>query len=205
MLQQLYGHADRQLCALHGLAGIAFALARGKQLIGSQRYDEVVRRTYAVFKHVAIRDGTFANWPMLIGPSTRPTAELRLLQHCIGAPGVITCLAGMPAGVDEELDALLLCAGELVWHAGPTIKLPSLCHGAPGSGYAFLKLFERTGDEHWLQRARRFATHGIAQAERARRVYGQRKYSLWTGDVGLAVYVQDCLRARAEMPLMDVF
>ena len=208
--QTLYGHTDRQLCALHGLAGMVFALHRGEQLTSglrsaNERNGELVRRSYAVFKHTAVRVGAFANWPMLVGPSTRPTAAVRLLQHCIGAPGVITCLAGMPAGIDDDMDALLLGAGELVWHAGPTIKLPSLCHGAPGSGYAFLKLFKRTGDERWLVRARRFAMHGIAQAERAAHVYGQRKHSLWTGDIGLAIYLQDCLRAHAEVPLMDVF
>ncbi len=36
----------------------------------------------------------------------------------------------------------------------------------PGNGYALLKTFERTGDERWLQRARRFAVHALEQAER---------------------------------------
>lgn len=96
-------------------------------------------------------------------------------------------------------------AGALTWHAGPTNKLPSLCHGAAGSGYAFLKLFERTGAELGLDRARQFRLHGVQQEDLALKESGQRRYSLWTGDLGLALFLQDCLRARAEIPLFDVF
>ncbi len=35
-----------------------------------------------------------------------------------------------------------------------------------GNGFAFLELFRRTGDELWLDRARRFAIHAIEQSER---------------------------------------
>ena len=43
-------------------------------------------------------------------------------------------------------------------------KGAGLCHGTSGNGYALLKTFERTGDERWLERARRFAVHALAQA-----------------------------------------
>ena len=126
-----------------------------------------------------------------------------LVQFCSGAPGVIACMASLDAG--EPIDALLLAAGELVWRAGPTTKFPVLCHGAVGAGYAFLKLHARTGEKVWLERARAFAMHGIDAAERALAQYGQRKYSLWTGDLGLAVYLWDCVRANAQLPTLDVF
>ena len=54
-----------------------------------------------------------------------------------------------------------------IWEAGPPVKFPSLCHGAAGSGYAFLKLYVRTGDGRWLDRARRFAMHAIDQCDSA--------------------------------------
>ena len=92
-----------------------------------------------------------------------------------------------------------------MWDSGPPIKMPSLCHGAAGSGYAFLKLYARMGDERWLHRARRFAMHGIDQCDRALEKYGQRKFSLWTGDLGLAIYLWDCIRATAKFPTLDVF
>ena len=68
---------------------------------------------------------------------------------------------------------MLVAGGELTWRAGPLVKGPGLCHGTAGNGYAFLKLFERTGDELWLERARAFAMHAIEQVERFRREYGR--------------------------------
>jgi hypothetical protein len=106
---------------------------------------------------------------------------------------------------EPQTDALLQAAGELVWRAGPLVKLPSICHGAPGSGYSMLKLFARSGDERWLARARRFAMHGVEQAERGKTLHGQRKYSLWTGDLGLAVFLLDCIHATDAMPMLEVF
>ena len=94
---------------------------------------------------------------------------------------------------------------ETTWRAGPLAKLPGLCHGAPGAGYAFLKLFARTGDVRWLDRARRFAMHGILQGERALATDGRRKYSLWTGDLGLAMFLWDCVRGAPDFPTLDVF
>jgi len=57
----------------------------------------------------------------------------------------------------------------------------------------------------WLDRARSFAMHGIAQMDEAAARYGQSRYSLWTGDPGFAIYLWDCLRAEGEFPTLDVF
>ena len=141
------------------------------------------------------------NWPLAADASNRP--GILWLQHCSGAPGIVNCLASLPR--DPQTDALLIAGGELIWRAGPTTKLPSLCHGVSGSGYAFLKLHARTGDERWLARARRFAMHGIEQAERGVRQHGQRKFSLWTGDLGLAMFLCDCIRVDHRFPTLDVF
>ena len=45
----------------------------------------------------------------------------------------------------------------------------------------------------------------IDQAEAEARRYGQLRHSLWTGDPGLAIFLWDCLRARAQFPTLDVF
>ena len=74
-----------------------------------------------------------------------------------------------------------------------------------GWGYALLKLFARTGDDTWLTRARQFAMHGIAQADRGVKEHGQRKFSLWTGDLGLATFLCDCILGRGRFPTLDVF
>ena len=89
------------------------------------------------------------------------------VQWCHGAPGVVASLAAV-APDDDEHERLLLAGGELTWRAGPLAKGANLCHGTAGNGYAFLALFERTGDELWLERARAFAMHSAAQVARAR-------------------------------------
>jgi hypothetical protein len=63
--------------------------------------------------------------------------------------------------------------------------------------------FGRTGDERWLDRARRFAVHALGQVERWRETRGSGRYSLWTGDLGAALFAVDCLEARAEVPVVD--
>jgi len=200
----LYGHRDRQLGALHGFAGNAYVLLRGRALLPPERQRELLERVRATLHATALREGGHANWRMCAGATARPGASSLRVQHCMGAPGFVNAFAGtLPR--DPADDALLLAAGELTWAAGPTAKLPSLCHGTPGSGYAFLKLHARTGDARWLERARRFAMHAIGQAECALREHGQRKFSLWTGDLGLALYLKSCLDADPAFPTLDVF
>jgi hypothetical protein len=87
-----------------------------------------------------------------------------------------------------------------VWRAGPhgDEKGPNICHGTAGNGYAFLKAFARTGDERWLERARRFAMHALEQVERM-----PPRHALFTGGLGVAVYTADCIEAHTEYPIMD--
>ncbi len=96
---------------------------------------------------------------------------------------------------------MLRAGGELTWRAGPLSKGSNLCHGTAGNGYAFLALFERTGDELWLARGRAFAMHSIAQVARARTELGRGRHTLWTGDPGTALYLADCLAGGGTVPL----
>ena len=114
----------------------------------------------------------------------------------------MSCLGEFPS---SSLDDLLLAGGELTWTAGPLAKGANLCHGTAGNGYAFLKLYKRTGDAKWLDRARAFAMHAIAQSQADEKRLGRMRYSLWTGDPGLAIYLWDCLHERAQFPTLDVF
>jgi hypothetical protein len=45
----------------------------------------------------------------------------------------------------------------------------------------------------------------IAQFREARAHFGQGRYSLWTGDIGLAIYLRDCLTAEPRFPTVEVF
>jgi lantibiotic modifying enzyme len=180
---------------VHGFVGNIYALARG-ELLDDERRTELERRAVAaVAKHAQREDG-LAQWP----PSLEP-GRIRT-QWCHGAPGIVASLASI-APRDERLTELLIAGGELTWRAGPLAKGSGLCHGTAGNGYAFLKLFERTGNELWLDRARAFAMHAAAQVERMRNTHGRGRYTLWTGDLGTALYIQSCISAEAAMPTLD--
>jgi hypothetical protein len=148
-----------------------------------------------ILSRFAVRDGDLANWPPEAdGPleHTR-TGEIRL-QWCHGAPGIVATAAPY---LDDDL---LLAGAELTWRAGAhrERKGAGICHGTAGNGYALLATFERTGDELWLDRARRFAVHALAQAAREPPLY-----SLWLGAIGVAVLASDCLDARFRYPVLD--
>ena len=99
-------------------------------------------------RRYAIVNNGLANWPPLAGGPLESKGTIRV-QWCHGAPGIVTSLGAL---LDEELAG---AGGELTWRAGPLAKGAGLCHGTAGNGYAFLTLFERSGDERWLGRARR--------------------------------------------------
>lgn len=195
-LQDLYGKQRRYLGAAHGFAGNVFALLRGWQLLPPLLQRATLERSIETLRVTALFDEEGgANWPVAAGD------EKRLLQWCHGAPGIVTAFARAPASA--ELDELLACGGELTWRAGPLRKGPSLCHGTAGNGAAFLALFARTRDERWLSRARCFARHAAAQVTAARQAHGQGRYSLWTGDLGVAVYLWQCLQGGSGLPSLD--
>jgi hypothetical protein len=80
---------------------------------------------------------------------------------------------------------------------------PRRGRGTAGNGFALLKLFARTGDELWLGRARRFAMHAAAQVEADRSRYGRGRHTLWTGDLGTAMYLRGCLDGGSELPASE--
>jgi hypothetical protein len=181
--QNLFGTRVRYLGPAHGFAGCVLAL--GEDPLAA----ETARR-------YAIEQDGLANWPPAAGDElVSPRDGAVRTQWCHGAPGIVTSLGDQ---LDEDL---ALAAGELVWRAGPLVKGANLCHGTAGNGYAFLTLFARTGDEQWLTRARSFAMSAIEQVERARSAHGRYAFSLWSGDLGTAVYLADSLQGGGAIPL----
>jgi hypothetical protein len=45
--------------------------------------------------------------------------------------------------------------------------------------------------------------HAAAQVERARARHGQGRHSLWTGDLGVACVLWNCVRGEAWFPMLD--
>ena len=197
--QDMYGETSTYLDAVHGFVATAVPLIRGRDLLDAAEWTDWQQCIINTVSRSATRSGPLANWRAWLDP---PDNSRMLMQFCHGSPGFVVCLSGMPAA---ELDELLVAGGEATWAAGPLRKGSNLCHGTGGNGYAFLKLFNRTHDSLWLERARAFAMHGIAQTEAHAARYGQLRYSLWTGDPGFAIYLWDCIRGKAAFPTLDVF
>ena len=183
--QRLYGSEPQPILGpIHGLVGNVHALV--------PEHDLRTETAAVLAREAAIEDG-LATWPPVAGGPLDPPSGIRL-QWCHGAPGIVTTAGDY---LDEEL---LLGGAELTWRAGAhgPEKGAGICHGTAGNGYALLKAFERTGDERWLERARRFALHALLQMKRA-----ENRYSLFTGDVGVALFASSCLNADARFPILD--
>jgi hypothetical protein len=185
----------RGLGTLHGGAGNTLALLR------LDANDALAAETAAVLTWHPFRENSLANrpssplWPQL----ARPRDGRNCLQWCTGAPGVLAGAWGVPR------EDLLLAGAELTWRAGAhgDERGHGICHGTSGNGFA-LKAFARTGDDAGSSARGGFAVHTLRQAERLRATYGRRRYSLWTGDVGSALFAAACLNADARYPIIDV-
>ena len=198
--QALYGRTFRFLGLVHGFAGNMVALLRGWDWLNQQQQGGIRDALSRALPANTVLGEEGTNWRAdALGPM-----EARLVQICHGAPGIIVGCAEARA-LAPDLRALLCDGGECIWQTGPLAKGSNLCHGTAGNGYGFLKLFALTGDRLWLARARTFAMHAIEQWREAKARYGQGRYSLWTGDPGLAIFLWDCITARPGFPTVDLF
>ena len=199
--QELYGRSSRYIDAVHGFVATARALLAGRHLLAAEDWAEWQACIETTVANTAIREDGRATWPVQ-ADEPPGTPQKWLMQFCHGAPGFVICLADLPG---HALDTLLVEAGEATWAAGPLAKGSNLCHGTAGNAAAFLVLHARTRDARWRDRARAFAMHALAQFEEETQRTGRLRHSLWTGDIGLAVFLWDCLTERPRFPTLDVF
>jgi Lanthionine synthetase C-like protein len=186
--QELYGRTSRYMGPVHGFAGNVHALR------GYLSDDDLRHRIEGPLRRMAVAGDGLVNWLPYVG-AERPNR----LQWCHGAPGMVATLGDlMPRD-------LLVDGAELTWRAGPLLKGAGLCHGTAGNGYALLRAHALTGDREWLERARRFAVHALEQVERAREEHGRGRFTLFTGDVGAALFARSCLDVDPRFPTMDVW
>ncbi len=204
--QDMYGKQLDHLGAGHGFAGNLYPVLRGARWLDPAlvaRFEERAEHTLAVTAEV---EGNGANWQPLYDRAALGYPPRPLMQDCHGAPGIVCRLTDTQS---PALRALLVAGGEAIWTAGPLRKPPGLCHGSDGNGYALLKLHALTGEGRWLDRARAFAMHAARQseeaAEGATEPRGGLRHSLWTGDLGLALYLSSCIRVDPAFPTLDVF
>ena len=199
--QDLYGRESRYIDAVHGFVATARALLMGRHLLPEAEWLQWQACIETTVANTAIRENGCATWPVQADEAPG-TPQKWLMQFCHGAPGFVICLADLPG---RALDPLLAEAGEATWAAGPLAKGSNLCHGTAGNAYAFLVLLARTRDARWRERARAFAMHAIAQFEAEAARTGRLRHALWTGDIGLAIFLWDCLQERPRFPTLDVF
>lgn len=198
--QELYLSRFRFLGLVHGLAGNMLALLSGFEWLDGSRQESIRDAISRTLTATAVHGVDGVNWRA----DGLVTSEPRLVQICHGAPGMIVAFADERVST-PELRALLCEAGDLVWHTGPLAKGSNLCHGTAGNGYALLKLHALTQDGIWLERARHFAMSAIARWRETQAQHGSGRYSLWTGDAGLAAYLWDCISGEPHFPTLDVF
>lgn len=188
--QNMYGKLRRWVGAGHGYFGNIFGILKSIDLLPKGDRDYILEHVKKVIEVVKIEDNNMMNFATL-NPSNPEIKQFT--QWCHGAPGVITSLHNYPS--DKYVDQCLVKSGELVWKAGPLKKGIALCHGTDGNGYAFLQLYKRTGDSKWLERGRAFAMHALNQRNG--------RFTLFTGELGLALYLIDCMQGTDDFPLLD--
>ncbi|QPC91705.1 LanC-like protein [Mesorhizobium sp. INR15] len=199
-IQALYGRKLPWLGPVHGFAGNMIPLLAGWSWLDPQQQMRVQDAICRVLVATAWQSPMGANWAARAKEEEAP----KMCQHCHGAAGMVTSFASAPF-TTPEFEDILRKGAAFTWEAGPLAKGSNLCHGTGGNGYALLKIHARTGDRIWLDRARGFAMTAIEQCDETRKHVGRGRYSLWTGDIGLAVYLWDCLTARPNFPTIDVF
>ena len=200
--QDLYGRRTVYLGAAHGFIGNIYPTLRGAAFLPEALRQGYAERALQTLTATAVREPGLANWLPVHDPSGATPIKW-LVQDCHGAPGVVCRAAAAPA--TPAWNSLLRDAAELTWRAGPLAKGAGLCHGTAGNGFAFLTMYRRSGDRLWLDRARAFASHALMQVEQARALHGAGRYSLWTGDLGVALFAWACLEGDANYPTLDVF
>jgi hypothetical protein len=196
-VQDLYGDQSRYTGAGHGFAGNAFALLAGRDLLGDAA-EGVTGRVTAQMRKLAVSRDRLTQWPPLLGvrDGRRP------VQWCHGSPGFVSSMAPV-LPPDEQTEKLLAAGGELTWRAGPLNKSVGLCHGTSGNAYALLALWTRTDGELWLERARSFAMDALADVRRRREAAGHGRYTLFTGDLGVALLLRSLLVADPTFPFVE--
>ncbi|EQC47560.1 LanC-like protein [Bacteriovorax sp. Seq25_V] len=191
--QDLYGKKVRYTGAGHGYFGNMFGILKNIELLKPDDKEYILSHIKMVLDKLAIEEDGAVNWAPVFpkNPEIKP-----LSQWCHGAPGIVNSLKLFPKH-DTVVEDLLVKAGELIWRAGPLTKGIGICHGTDGNGFSFLQLYKRTGNEIWLDRARKFAMHCLPQRKN--------EYTLFTGDVGLALYLIACLEKTDNFPFLDDF
>ncbi|XP_055338187.1 lanC-like protein 3 homolog [Paramacrobiotus metropolitanus] len=130
-----------------------------------------------------------------------------LIHWCHGAPGLVYMLAkAYLVWKDKKyLDACISC-GNITWQKGLLRKGPGICHGIAGNGYAFILLYQLTGQVEWLSKAECFADLVLQPSTKEKCTVPDHPYSLYEGIAGTACYFADLTNPNhSSFPFSEVF
>lgn len=187
---------------IHGFVGNVYALYKFSQVFPEgiliEQYKKELEKQLELRK---VEKDDLLNW----SPWMDEHRKYCLLHLCHGAPGVL--LGALKIFEDKNVNdrtlELLERGAGLIWEAGTLNKGANICHGTGGNGMALLRMYEFTGDEKWLERARKMAMKCIEQVQDHFQEYGDYRYSLWTGDIGTAYFLDACINKVSMLPFME--
>ena len=175
------------------MAGCVAALAQRPDLLGAERLGELERDTVRTVIATSMAQDGRANWEPIAGKglAVRGPSEIRT-QWCHGAPGIVATLAGM-APRDDAFTRLLVAGGELTWEAGPLRKGPSSATARPATASRSWRCSNARATSAGSNGRGASPCRRSYQVELARATYERGRHSLWTGDLGVALYLRSCI------------
>ena len=182
----------------HGWAGLLYASLRWSALTQTGPIDAVRRRLNELARQ-AMPTRRGARWPM-----QATSGSLALSGWCNGSAGYahLWTLAHKTYADPHYLDLAQRAAMD-AWEG--TGGGYGLCCGYAGQAYAQLSLYKHTGESIWLDQARTLAEKAATAANLAHRQGSEGlPFSLYKGDVGVAVLIADLERPQlAAMPFFE--
>jgi serine/threonine protein kinase len=177
----------------HGWAGILYATLCWSRASGTEPPSNTVERLNQLAE-LAHHAGRRASWNPRVGAAHDADNPFNV-SWCNGTAGQVHLwLAAYSILKDEQY---LLLAEQSGRHTAETGNgLASLCCGLTGQAYALLALYRQTGEGWWLQRAQQLVdraatTYHHLPRELETDAHAERLYSLYKGEIGLAVLAAD--------------
>ena len=147
---------------IHGCAGIVAVLWRAFYRFTDEERRGRAGGTEGKLRHWVKYICSFqmpgGNFPSCVGNNEGTLVQLR---H--GAPGVIVFMSE----VENVSLSVMRCAADCVWNAGLLTKGVGLFHGVSGNAFALLAVFQKTGEQRWLNMAHSFARFAVDRCQTA--------------------------------------
>ena len=100
-----------------------------------------------------------------------------------------SCLKVFKSNQKKYLQAAERCA-DVIWKRGLLKAGYGLCHGVSGNAYAFLAMYQETGDLEYLQKAKRFCNFACDYGKHGCRTPDS-PFSLFEGMSGTVYFLDD--------------